>query len=147
MDALGRFQSLAPASDKKGHSTTLRIDIAPGTMEAIAELVASRRFPWIRTPKDFHRIALGYLLEDMSKLEGGEVLQRAAKTYKLSIVAENVLAAQEASRGLVETIMIMLDRAKSPSEKQEAVAMAHVAADQLDDPMYIKKIRDRLQDL
>jgi len=144
MDPAARYARFVHSSDKKGHSTTIRVDVAPGVMEAISEFIASRTHPYFRTPKDFMRVALGLLLDEMSQMDGCEALERAAKVYRRWQVTEDALTYQAVEKQTVDGVCTLLDRAHTVRERINARAVAVQVLADLDDPEYRSKIETRL---
>lgn len=125
--------------DKKGHSSSLRIDrlnIPVGVMQDLAELVASRQVPHLRTPADCLRDALGRWLEWMVNEQGIESLSHADNSYRLNIQADVLEQRRQEDRTLVGKIEHAFHDANTPNEKHLAYELALKAVEQLEDPSY-----------
>ena len=137
--------SFVASRDKKGHSSSLRVNIPTGTMQALGELVASRRVSHLRTPADCMRDALGRWLEWMVSEGGIETMETDSTLYRINLQLDRQAEVREFNRSTVDKVTRELVSARSPEEMSMAKATALAAAKELKDEAYRFQVEELIQ--
>jgi len=140
MGAYGQDRYFTDSRDKKGHSSSFRVCVPTGIMQDLAELVASRQIPHLRTTQDCMRDALGRWLEWMVKENGIESLNRTDSTFKMMDTLDRHADLQARNEKIVISISAAARNAKSPDEKAYVKSLAELAFKQLTDPYYRSQV-------
>ncbi|GIV04083.1 MAG: hypothetical protein KatS3mg015_2913 [Fimbriimonadales bacterium] len=124
------------AVDKQGHKETLHVPVPPAIYAAVSELIASRKFPALRTPQDFVRDAIIHRLHYLSTMAGGDYDDIVARETFLADVQRLKSEATELEQLLLQTEEL-LKIAQSTADDQlfdTAIEHAMDRADSIREP-------------
>lgn len=119
--------------NKKGFKTTLYLATTPEIASAVGELVASRVFPYYKTPGDVHRNGLVHILERDKNLAKDasfvNITDRLVQSLMIESDAEKMRTVADSRQRVFDTISDMIRGSYAPEVREEVRPMIRAMLD------------------
>lgn len=121
------------STNKKGFTSSIRVNVPPDVLSSIGALVASKDIPDYRTLQDFLRDALVHRLHDVNDMIAGDFLHNATKMFLRMAEAERAAEHRAAINRLIEMRRMLVKEEKSPRRMREALTQLQEDIEMMDD--------------